>query len=170
MSSLKPARNLFLSFAFVIVWATALNAQPIASNDLEIRGMALTIDNPNVNTVLDTPSYVQTRFGGQINDAAPVLEDVLVKGALFGPGISTPITLQTAAGHKFQIPGLSTAGTYFLQNIRLERAGRFLQPAVPSLVTIEVAAAFKTEVTVKQLTPDQLRERGINVDARNYDV
>lgn len=45
-----------------------------------------------------------------------------------------------------------------------------VQPATPSLAKITVADLLQTSLTVRQLTPEQIRARGIVVDARNYDV
>ncbi|HWW62543.1 MAG TPA: carboxypeptidase-like regulatory domain-containing protein, partial [Thermoanaerobaculia bacterium] len=48
--------------------------------------------------------------------------------------------------------------------------GKFVQAAVPSAAVITVTGVLDTSVTVRQLSPDDLRARGINIDARNYDV
>ncbi|MBI2215060.1 MAG: hypothetical protein HYU52_15535, partial [Acidobacteria bacterium] len=170
MTSFTAARVITLSLLLALPASVALS-QPIASDILEIRGMALEIVNADVQANLDTPSFVQTKFGGQINDEVAELPAGLVaKGELTGPGLAVPITLQTLPGRAFQLPGLSPEGTYYLQNIRLERDGQFVQSAFPSLAVIRVSNVFKTEVKVRQLTPDELRSRGILVDSSNVDV
>lgn len=50
------------------------------------------------------------------------------------------------------------------------KGGAFLQSASPATAVITVADLLQTKVTVKQLSADELRKRGIMVDARNYDV
>ncbi|MFA6958181.1 MAG: carboxypeptidase regulatory-like domain-containing protein, partial [Thermoanaerobaculia bacterium] len=170
MTSFNAARVIALSVLLSLPASVCL-AQPIASDDLEIRGMALEIVNPDVQANLDTPSFVQTRFGGRINDEVTDLPaGLVVKGELTGPGLAVPILLQTAPGRAFQLPGLSPEGTYYLQNVRLERDGQFLQSSFPSLAVIRVVNALTTEVTVKQLSAEELRSRGILVDSSNYDV
>ncbi|MEO8215449.1 MAG: Ig-like domain-containing protein [Acidobacteriota bacterium] len=145
-------------------------AQTIAAADLQIQGSGLRVVTESVTTAIDIPVSVQTEFGGKQNDAAPVVEGLVVLGELTGPGLDAPIQFQTAPGHQFQLPGLSREGVYFLQNIRLMSRSNFLQPASPSLVTITVTNLFTTSVRVRQLTPEEIRARGINVDTTNYDV
>ncbi|HEX7831202.1 MAG TPA: carboxypeptidase-like regulatory domain-containing protein, partial [Thermoanaerobaculia bacterium] len=114
---------------------------------------------------------MQTIFAGKKNDEAPAAPGLSVLGDLLGPGIDTPITLATKPGHAFQLPGLHEKGEYTLQNIRLVNAdGEFLQQAVPSFAVVQVSDVLKTTVRVRQLTAAELRERGINVDSRNYEV
>src|SRR6185369_9961533 len=119
---------------------------------------------------IDIPATVQTEFGGKQNDDAPNIEGLLAVGELSGPGLDTPIRLETAPGHKFQIPGLPREGVYFLQNIRLMKGSDFLQPATPSVATITVSNLLQTTVKVRQLTPEELRARGITIDERNFEV
>ncbi len=58
-----------------------------------------------------------------------------------------------------------------LRNIRLVSAdGKTLQTAVPSFANITITQTLTTKLSVHQLTPDELRARGITVDANNYDV
>jgi len=147
-------------------------AANITSTSLRIQGAALQIADESkvVTTGIDMPATVQTVFGGKRNDEAVTLEDVTVVGELTGPGLETPIQLSTAPGHKFQIPGLAQLGTYYLQNVRMMKKTEFLQYATPSVAVITVADLLQTKVTVRQLTPEELRARGITIDARNFDV
>ncbi len=145
-------------------------AQHIATADLQIQGVGLRVVNVSVTTGIDIPASVQTEFGGKQNDEAPAVEDLLAVGELDGPGIELPIRLETAPGHKFSIPALSREGIYFLRNIRLMNGTDFLQSATPSIVTITVSNLLQTSVKVRQLTPEELRARGITIDARNYEV
>ncbi|HYI12032.1 MAG TPA: carboxypeptidase regulatory-like domain-containing protein [Thermoanaerobaculia bacterium] len=142
----------------------------ITATSLRIQGAGLKVITETVTTSIDLPTTVQTEFGGKQNDEAVSLEGVMAVGDLTGPGIDTPIQLTTAPGHRFQIPGLSMQGIYFLQNVRLMKGTEFLQYASPATAVITVADLLQTKVTVRQLSPDELRARGITVDARNYDV
>lgn len=155
--------------AFLLV--VRMQAAEITRGDLAIRGLSLTVDGATVVTAIDIAASVQTIFGGRTNDEAPPTPDLVASAELSGPGIDAPITLSTQPGHKFQLPPLHQQGDYALQNIRLaDASGRFIQQAVPSSVTIAVTDVFKTSVKVRQLSPDELRARGINLDARNFDV
>ncbi|HEX2060693.1 MAG TPA: hypothetical protein VHK90_08125, partial [Thermoanaerobaculia bacterium] len=143
----------------------------MAKADLDILGLGLEVLRDPVTTPVDVPATVQTKFGGAMNDQAPVAPGLSALAELTGPGILTPITLATTPGHKFTLPPLHEKGEYALQNIRLAGPnGEFLQQAIPSFATITVSDVLKTEVRVRQLTPEELRERGITVDLRNYDV
>ncbi|MFL6247288.1 MAG: Ig-like domain-containing protein [Thermoanaerobaculia bacterium] len=151
--------------------ATAATAQAnITSTTLRIQGAGLRVVTESVTTSVDLPVTVQTEFGGKQNDEAIALEGVFAVGDLTGPGIETPIQLTTAPGGKFQVPGLAQQGVYYLQNVRLMKGGTFLQSASPATSVITVADLLQTKVTVKQLSADELRKRGITVDARNYNV
>ena len=151
--------------ALVLVCVFAAHASEVGSADLNILGLTLEVSTDPVSTGVDIPAVVQTKFGA---DADPSL---LALGDLMGPGIDTPITLSTKPGHQFVLPALHEKGEYTLSNIRLANAdGQFLSQAIPSFAAITVTDPLSTSVTVKQLTPDQLRERGISVDARNFDV
>ena len=145
-------------------------AQEIAAADLQIQGVGLKVVTVSATTGLNIPAAIQTEFGGKQNDDAPAIEGLLAVGELTGPGIDSPIRLETAPGHKFQIPGLSREGVYFLQNVRLMKGADFLQPATPAIASITVSNLLQTTVRVKQLTPEEIRARGITIDSRNYDV
>jgi len=160
-----------LAALLLLLAAASGHASEVARADLSIVGVSLEVDTARVNTAVDVPAYVQTIFGGKKNDQAAHVDGVSVLGDLTGPGLDTPITLFTAPGQQFVLPALHEAGEYTLQNIRLVDAqGKFLQQAIPSFATIEVSAVFNTSVSVVQLSPDDLRARGITIDSRNYDV
>ncbi len=156
-----------LLLSSVVTHATLAN---IATTSLRIEGAALKVITETVTTGIDLPATIQTEFGGKQNDEAAAIEGLVAIGDLTGPGLETPIQLTTAPGHKFQIPGLAQAGTYYLQNIRLLNGTEFLQYATPAAAVITVADLLRTEISVRQLSPDELRARGITVDARNFDV
>lgn len=148
-----------------------LHAGEVAKADLDILGLALEVDRNPVTTAVDIPAYVQTKFGGKTGDEAPSSNGLSALGELTGPGIDTPITLATTPGGQFALPALHEKGEYALQNIRLVgSSGEFLQQAIPSFAIINVTDVLKTEVRVRQLTADELRERGIQIDSRNYEV
>jgi Bacterial Ig-like domain/F5/8 type C domain len=142
----------------------------ITSASLEIQGAGLRVETVSVTTGVDIPTTIQTSFGNRTNDDSPAVPGLLAVGDLSGPGIDVPIQLTATPGYRFHIPGLPRLGDYYLQNIRLMNGNEVIQPATPSLAKITVADLLQTSLAVRQLTPEQIRERGIIVDARNYDV
>ncbi|MEA2344922.1 MAG: large repetitive protein, partial [Thermoanaerobaculia bacterium] len=153
-----------------ILFVLPAHADVVTKADLQIQGSSLAVVDTVVTTQLGATAFVHTSFGGLQDDQAPVIEGLSAVGDLTGPGITTPIQIVTAPGHAFQISGLSQEGIYYLQNVRLMNGTQLLQLAVPSVAAIQVANTLKTTVTVRQLTPDEMRSRGINVDPSNYDV
>src|SRR5712691_9328408 len=156
--------------ALSLLCAATLLGGEITSGRLQIQGVALEVDTPAVTTGIDIPTTIQTKFGGRMNDAASSVDGLVAVADLTGPGIDTPIQLTTAPGYKFQIPGFSREGIYYLQNIRLMKGNDFVAPAIPPTAAITVANILQTSVKVHQLTPDEMRARGIVVDGRNFNV
>jgi hypothetical protein len=169
-SARRSAPAVFVSLLAAFAAVSSALAGEISSADLQIQGVGLKVVTISATTGIDIPAAIQTEFGGKQNDEAPVVEELLAVAELSGPGIEVPIRLEAAPGHKFQIPGLAREGVYFLQNIRLMKGGEFLQSATPAVATITVSNLLQTSVRVRQLTPEELRARGITIDARNYDV
>jgi hypothetical protein len=164
-------RGVFVAFAAIVCLGTSAFGADIDRKDLLIVGLSLEVDTTTVVADSGIPAAVQTKFGGKINDAAPPDNGMTAIGELTGPGIDTPIRLVTKPGHLFQLPLLYEKGDYVLGNIRLVSAdGKTLQTAVPSFANITVAKVLTTKLSVHQLTPDELRARGITVDSTNYDV
>jgi hypothetical protein len=145
-------------------------AGAIDSRTLTIQGMSLELTATSATTSVGVGALVGTRFGGKEGAEAALVEGVRADGELSGPGIDVPIRLSTLPGHPFRIPPLDREGEYLLSNVRLTNGERFLQPAIPSAATITVVDALQTKVSVRQLTPDELRARGISVDGRNFEV
>src|SRR5712691_2194795 len=156
--------------ALSLLCAATLLGGEITSGRLQIQGVALEVDTPAVTTGIDIPTTIQTKFGGRMNDAASSVNGLVAAADLTGSGIDTPIQLTTAPGYKFQIPGFSREGIYYLQNIRLMKGNDFVAPAIPPMAAITVANILQTSVKVHQLTPDEMRARGIVVDGRNFNV
>jgi hypothetical protein len=146
-------------------------AQVITSADLQIQGATFRIVNATAAVQLGSPAIIQTSIGGLQNDQAPPFASgIVATGELIGPGIVTPVPFTIAPGHAFTITGLSQEGTYYLRNVRMMNGTQLLQAASPSLATITVTNALNATVTVRQLSADELRKRGITLDATNYDV
>ncbi len=97
-------------------------------------------------------------------------KDYRVKAELSGPAFLTPITLETLPGKPFDIPTLALYGKHTLNNIRLEDGqGKTLFGAVPQAVIIEsISDPLITEVKTRQLTAEELEERGVTFDSSNF--
>jgi hypothetical protein len=165
-----PSLALATALLIPIAVPIAVQAQVLTSADLQIEGASLRVLTETATVQLGSPASIQTEFGGKTNDQAPHIDGTFAVGDLIGPGIATPITVTTDPGHAFLVAGLSEEGVYYLQNIRLVKDGQLLQTATPSYAVIQVTNALQTKVTVRQLTPAELRALGITVDPSNYDV
>ncbi|HVR37666.1 MAG TPA: hypothetical protein VMU84_01110, partial [Thermoanaerobaculia bacterium] len=160
-----------VAVAMLLFGALPLFAGEVATANLDILGVALEVSRDPVTTGADIPASVQTIFGGKTNELAPAAPGFSAVGELTGPGIESPITLSAKPGWPIALPTLHDEGDYLLQNIRLVGpSGEFVQQAVPSIATINVTGVLQTRVKVRQLTPEELRARGITVDARNFEV
>ena len=160
-------------FVFALARALTLHAQTgrtIASAELPIAGSSLELTQTAVTATVDFPVTIGTKFAGLSGDQAPFVPGLAAVGDLTGPGLDEPIRLTTIPGQPFDIPALHEEGVYFLQNVRLMREGEFAGSASPSLAVVTVARTLVTNISVRQLTPEELRARGITVDGRNYDV
>jgi hypothetical protein len=164
-------RGSFAVLAAIVCLGGRARGGDIDHKDLLIAGLSLEVDTATVVANVGIPAAVQTKFGGRINDDAPPDNGMTAIGDLSGPGIDTPIRLVTKPGHLFQLPALNEKGDYILRNIRLVSAdGNVLQIAVPSFANITITQVLDTKLSVHQLTPDELRARGITIDSNNFDV
>ncbi|MFL6245141.1 MAG: hypothetical protein ACJ74H_03885, partial [Thermoanaerobaculia bacterium] len=169
----KPSRKTLIrsAFAALVLYALPLFGGEVAKAKLDILGVALEVEREPVTAGIGTVVSVQTIFGGKTNELAPAAPGFSAVGELTGPGIDTPITLSAQPGWGIALPKLDVEGEYLLQNIRLVGPnGEFVQQAVPSIATVNITGVLGTRVKVRQLTPEELRARGITVDARNYEV
>lgn len=156
--------GLALSFPCVSI-AQGVNS-PVATGELLIRGGSLTIEPEFQQIDPGRPTVVRTRLGDLSPGNAP--SGLRVEAELSGPGLAQPLTLATAPGDDFRIPGLHREGSYSLSGIRLVQDGRVLQPATPDTATIEVRRLVVTSITSRPLTRDELLERGIVLDEDSY--
>ena len=139
----------------------------MASGELIVRGVRLEI-NPVQQTVpINTETVVNTVFSV---DNPELVEGMIVKGTLRGPGIKDPITLTTLPNHPFSIPGFTSKGTYTLENIQLEKNGKKLVTAEPDQAVIEAMDIIVTKVESRPLTLEEIREKGIVISEENFSV
>jgi hypothetical protein len=159
--------NYVLFFVLIFLGFLYLSPQedPIASGEIIVMGVSLEI-NPAQQTVpVNTETVVNTVFAV---DNPGMLEGMVVKGTLRGPGIKSAITLTTLPNHPFAIPGFPIKGTYTLEDVHLERNGDFLIAAEPDNAIIDVMDIIVTEVKTRPLTMDEIREKGIVISDENF--
>jgi hypothetical protein len=100
-----------------------------------------------------------------------------VRADLSGPGLgrtlSLPVTgtgaIPSADPLILTFPGLPAAGDYELSNIRLVRGGQPLLDVLPRRVPLRVIdQILVTSVVTRPLSLDEIRERGVVLDASSY--
>ena len=117
-----------------------------------VYGLGLRVEPATQTVPKDIATIVSTYL--QAPQAPPSLPpfapDAVVKGTLRGPGLPSPLDLQTAPNSPFNIPPLTVAGIYTLENIRLESQGAVLLRSNPESVTITVIdKLLVTQITAR---------------------
>lgn len=162
----------------VVGFATAAPAQPagpLVSDRLLIQGTRLSIapgDEAQVLNVAESAS-VRTCFAGVCGGMAAGdsrVAGLLAQGELSGPELPEPLTYSAVPGGAFLVPGFQAEGTYVLSNIRLVRAGtgEVLGSATPSAVVLEVRQILLSSATIRQLSLEELKARGIEITQQNF--
>ena len=155
---------------------------PIGSGALRIQGSSLTLYADAVTTDADQTvnvgeqARVRTCFGGveapcgTVLPGDPRIAGLLVRGELSGPELPQPLTLETVPGGAFVLPGFQQEGDYRLENIRLVDGtnGDVLASAEPSLAILHVREILLASATVRTLSLEELRQRGITITAENF--
>ena len=143
--------------------------------DFNIVGVSLSIGPEYQAVPKGIASQVTTGFvsGGQPlpdNVLGMLPRDFQVIAEFSGPTYTTPLTLTTTPGMPFDLPTMPVIGKYTLSNIRLvDGLGKALFAAVPQVVTVEsISDPLITSVTTRQLTLDELRDRGVTLDSTNF--
>jgi len=172
---MKRLFGLLAALALVFNLSVALAAQaPLTSLGLDIVGVGLQASPEYQAVPKGIATQVVTGIDAQGFDTAAIIsqlpKDYRVKAELSGPAFSTPITLETLPGKPFDIPTLALYGKHTLNNIRLvDGAGTTLFGAVPQAVIIEsISDPLITEVKTRQLTVEELQERGVTFDSSNF--
>lgn len=117
-----------------------------------------------VNTSVDTGAFDVDLIVGQLPN------DYRVVAELSGPAFLTPLTLETMPGKPFDIPTLALNGKHTLNNIRLvDGQNTTLFGAVPQAVVIEsISDPLITEVKTRELSLQELQDRGVTFDSSNF--
>jgi hypothetical protein len=139
----------------------------MASGELIVQGVRLEITPAQQTVPINTETVVNTVFSV---DEPELVEGMMVKGTLRGPGIKDAITLTTLPNHPFAIPGFTSKGTYTLENIHLAKDGKILVTAEPEQAVIEAMDIIVTKVESRPLTLEEIREKGIVISEENFSV
>src|SRR5438445_9862946 len=163
--------------------AAAEAPRKIAELELSLLGVSASVDPAEPTVPKNTASAVRVivRAGPNELSAADVARFVgagfQVEAELSGPGLRGTVTLpQSGAGQPppgdpllLGLPPLSVAGDYTLSHVRIVAGGRTLLDAAPSLVTVKVIdQILVTSVKTRPLTLDEIRDRGIVLDSKDY--
>jgi hypothetical protein len=180
----RAVRSAILAAAVACAWDLPLSAQQgtplrkIGELELAIRGLTAAVE-PRLTVPKHVPSGVRVdvRAGAATlaaADAARMLGGAFrLEGELAGPGLAATLALpgDTPDADPFllRLPGLTRAGQYTLSNLRLVRDGRTVLDVTPSTVQIEVIDEILiTSVTTRPLTLDEIKQKGIVLDADDY--
>ena len=159
--------------ASALVSSVAAPAQPtgpLVADRLLIQGARLSVapgDEAQTLNVAETAT-VRTCYAGvcgSMSAGDSRVAGLVVKGELSGPELSEPMTYTAIPGGAFVLPGFQAEGTYLLANLRLVRAesGEILGNATPGVAVLEVRNILLASATVRHLTLDELRARGIEI-------
>ncbi|HXH06729.1 MAG TPA: carboxypeptidase regulatory-like domain-containing protein [Vicinamibacterales bacterium] len=156
---------------------------PLARAQILITGGGLLVSPAHQVVPRNTATLVQTLVG--LPDAgppgtdgadgeAPALElppDALVVAELVGPSFGAPVPMTVRPGEPFKIPPLALNGFHFLRDIHVTSGGATLLTGEPDTVTLEVIdKVIVSQVTTRPLSADEIRQKGIAIDERNFQV
>ena len=176
-------KSIFLTvIATVIYLATATfsaaesgsSQTVLTSFDFDVVGVSLTASPAYQAVPKGIASRVNTAFEAAGFDLAALVDklpqDYKVLAELIGPAFPQAKTLETKPGVPFDLPTLALTGRYTLANIRLvDGSGNTLFGSLPQLVAIEsIPDPLITSVTTRQLTVQELQERGVTFDKSNF--
>jgi hypothetical protein len=168
--------------AAVILLATAVFSSAgtgsvqavLTSFDFDVVGVGLKASPEYQAVPKGIASRVNTAFEAAGFDLSAMVDklpqDYKVLAELTGPAFLQPKTLETKPGVPFDLPTLALTGRYTLANIRLVDGNYVtLFGSVPQLVAIEsIPDPLVTSVTTRQLTQQELQERGVTFDRSNF--
>ncbi len=169
------------------LWATSTaRAQdgvgaPLTQLQFNIVGVRLVVDPPaltvpkQIATQINTSLVLPTGAGIETSDAVAALtQGALVEGTLRGPSIP-PTRITARPGQPLLLPAFALPGDYFLDGIRLVKDSVALLDATAQdgrpATTIPIAViseVFVTSVTSRPLSLDEIKEKGIVIDANNF--
>ncbi|MFO1432626.1 MAG: carboxypeptidase regulatory-like domain-containing protein [Candidatus Competibacteraceae bacterium] len=163
-----------LALILLALQAVSLRAEPpvLASEQILLYGLGLKVEPAYQPTPKDVATVVSTYLQAPTlppGQKPPLPDNAVVKATLVGPGLVQPLEYEIPVNGQFEIPPLPRAGLYSLENIRVLSGNTILFYAQPERVTIEVLERLLiTTVTVKPLTAQEIRDKGIVFDRSNF--
>ncbi|MGE5199651.1 MAG: hypothetical protein ACM3H9_08425, partial [Rhodospirillaceae bacterium] len=151
--------------------ALAQDGRFLAREDIILYGLGLRVEPATQTVPKDIATIVSTFLQApqQPQGLPPFAPDAVVKATLRGPGLPNALELAVQPNSPFNIPPLTVAGVYTLENIRLESQGAVLLRATPESAKITVIdKLLVTEITARPLTAAEIREKGIVFDSSNF--
>jgi hypothetical protein len=185
----RRSRALTLWLALLVALGASLRVdaqqaplRKIGELDLAIRGLSATTDaSQTLPKNVASAVRVTLRASAQELTGADAERflggSFTIAGELSGPGLSAAQTLSIASGSAaspaggflLPIPALQTAGTYTLANLRIMRGTSTVLDVQPRTVTLNVLDQILiTSVSTRQLTLDEIKQRGIVLDSDSY--
>jgi hypothetical protein len=167
--------SLLLTLSLCGVSSAQQASTSLATMDFTIVGIGLNASPEYQAVPKGIASQVLTNFfapgitlSQDVLDQMP--KDYKVTGELTGPAYQTPQMLTTTPGKPFMLPTLPVLGKYTLANIKLyDGSGTLLFGATPQAVTIEsISDPLITSVTTRQLTLQEIQDRGVTFDSTNF--
>ena len=182
---MRPSIRAIAVFAALLLGlpaASTAQLDPLVSGQLIIQGNQLTIFSNELTTDADQTinvnerARVRTCFGGpevpcgSVQAGDPRIAGLIVEAELRGPELPQAIPLQTVPGGTFFLPSFQQEGDYFLENIRLVNAntGQVLGNSDPPLAVLHVRQIVLASATVRALSLEELRQRGITLTEENF--
>ncbi len=167
----------FVTAAWMVLGLFAAQAQTFAQLQFDIIGVRLTADPTaltvpkNIPTIVNTELTLPAGAGPKARAALDRLRsETRVRAQLRGPSLPA-IDIEVRPGDPIPIPPLALPGDYVLDQIRLVKGGEVLLDGTPGLVPIKVISEILvTSVTSRPLALAEIREKGIVIDASNFDL
>ena len=175
------------SLALALVCVIGMDVDParaatapykIAETRLAVGGVSAVVDTTSLAVPKNTASAVRVKVlaGDRVLDADAVRTllggPFSLRAELSGPAlpqtVSLPLSTAPTLADPFLIPmpPLSTGGEYSLTGVRVVANGQTVLDAAPLRATFHVIDQILiTSVKTQQLTPEQLREKGILLGA-----
>ncbi len=171
----------------LLLSATLARAAPVSRSLTELSvslyGMSAGVEpaSPIVPKQTAAGVRVVVKAGGRTLPATEVARllggPFELQAELSGPGLAGALALPRTGADAIPspdplvltFPGLPHAGEYELANIRLVRGGRAVLDVLPRRVTLRVIEQILvTSVATRPLSLDEIRERGVVLDASAY--
>ncbi len=160
----REGESVLTKFAILIgvLLATAVvyaDDPPLISGQINVFGSRITVSPSFIETPAGIPVFINTTGSGISG---------ILKGELRGPSISGALTFEAVPGQPFQLPGLTTQGTYSFEDIRLMDGDQVVTLATPDRVEIQVIEIFITSLSSRPLTLDEIRALGIVINEDDF--